>query len=1587
MTASPTLHRPSFPRIVLLLLVASFLLTSSPPAWAQGCETGCGRAECATPAKPVPAALWGDLQPAESSLPANRDATSFNEFRETYFSRNWYFALDVEGNNLFTALSHGLQIWDISNPAAPNLRSQVKESGSGSVFPVWVDSAEVKWPLVDVDVPDGNDNVATVVGGAGIGFAVFDTSNKNQPKIAYQSHHKDGFDVYATTIGNTSYAFAATSQGLIAYNLAAARQFNRCSEGTPAVGESTNCAGVNLGRVGSRTDAKYVSGVGNYVAVSFGASGAVGQRGFEIWDVSNPSSPQLRLSALTGEFVYGTAMWQDGNRTLIGLRTGSQGRIYDLSCLASGGCSANPNPLWTKTLDTGTVNFFVTYSRSGSVPFLYFGSDNRCGGGEQREWLYDVSNPSSPNDITPAAKAVNGKTTGYWGWYYRGNPTGFNLVMPRMGKFHGDHFYRAGLSILDIHKRTSSSPPAADFEFSPIEVYPGTPVNFTDRSTGAPFSWSWTFGGGSPSSAQIQNPQGVTFSQPGPATVSLQVANSVGNGSKSKTVTVLDPAPQVASVSVSPAAPIVCQPVTLTANGATGRPTLAFAWVVKNNATNLPVTTASGSSFTWNTAGITPGTYTATVTVGNTAGSAVKEAQFTLGALEALPTSFAPTHDPFTAGTVKFHVAAAGATEWNWDFGNGYTGWTNDPVLGPNPTHSYTTTGSRTVRVKVRNCVEGERESSGLSVNITQVAPLQAAFQATGIFCSGLGCLVSVNQSVVFTDSSTGAEFYDFDWNGDGDFTDPVDQANVPANSTVFTVSGGTRTITHAFATAGDYAPRMRVRRGAEEDTVTHRTITVGTGGGNPNPGGGASVSVSCSPTSVQVGATVACTASATGCNPSSNGWTWNTSGGTAAGGSASAISVSWSSAGNKSVSVSNSNCGSASAATAVTVNQNGGGGNPTGPLAAAYTFTPAAPKAGQAVTFDGSASSGSPAEYAWSFGDNTQATGKTVSKTYVNPGSYQVRLTVTRPGTGPNCFFGTCAAETLKTVVVAPNGPVEQPVNAEFTADVACINQFGFNSCEAQTGQTVTLTANLTDATSYAWSFGDNGTGTGRTVTHVWSQPGEYAVTLNVTKGGTSASHTRTFVITGQPVATVKSVVLPWIAQTRGALNQSSDLYVHNPGTAAMEVTLEFRKRGTPEANPPRVKRTIQPGATLYVEDALDQLFDRENVAGFITVLVDGPVEPIITSFNTTVQTDGSQFGQTVPGISLTQAKAIPATQHLVGLNDNADRLAYFGVSNPSETPSTYQVRFFDHLGQPIGTSQTGTLPRFGQVQFQVRQIRELGVTNEDDYRIEITSQNGVPLFPYGANLRLASEDPSFVGVGSLRNAKSYLLGALSARGINNSLWQTDVVLSNTSNQVVLTDLTFTRLGTGGKTQPTTPLRLTLQPGETRRLANVVAEQWDIEDAVGVLTIESDSPNSVFPVVQGESYENSRLSKRFGQTMAALSDGEAAGVGQGIYLVGLRQDAKSRTTVWLFNPGNEPGDYDLIYRALDGSIIGRLNGVKLGAGNVRQINPGHHPLPAAGATGGFTLQVVPKSGKVLSAAQVVNNATNDPAYIEGRLR
>ncbi|HWM95089.1 MAG TPA: hypothetical protein VN493_30315 [Thermoanaerobaculia bacterium] len=530
---------PQSRRSLLLLLLGIALLGSTGSVLAQGtCSSG-------TPARSVHHDLWGSAwmpgdrsgAAGEAPLPNERDSTDYTGNNLPTASRPLYTSLDIEGGYAFTTYATGFKIWNIAggNAEVPaSVTSVDMHSGStclnaSGFFVETPICNELKEFLWDIDAPPGKPGIIAMAGLYPVGLTIVKTNAGLPlvPVLLYQDTGKQasssGSQVYAATLGSRDYAFYGANSGrlgLYLYDMTAASSLDRCAENTDA---GTSCPGVYKGRIGPDVRVTYVDGVStasgrHYVAASSGSAADASDRGFRIWDVTSPTSPVNVSNTMDGRFlstavVFGVAMWEQASKQYLALHLDGGARIYDVtSCLANR-CPALPNPIWSGNWNQygqdalGAERRYVTFSRSGTRPMLYFGSLDQCSGGRQREFIFDVSNAGSPVEVSSdATMVIEGKTIDYWGWYYSGNYSGnspkhgFSRVAPMVAKFNGPNLYRAARTVFDVHVWTGgvSVPPVAGFTWSPpTGIYAGDAVQFTDTSGGSPTSWNWTFSGAS----------------------------------------------------------------------------------------------------------------------------------------------------------------------------------------------------------------------------------------------------------------------------------------------------------------------------------------------------------------------------------------------------------------------------------------------------------------------------------------------------------------------------------------------------------------------------------------------------------------------------------------------------------------------------------------------------------------------------------------------------------------------------------------------------------------------------------------------------------------------------------------------------------------------------------------------------------------------------------------------------------------------------------------------------------------------------------------------------------------------------------
>ena len=232
----------------------------------------------------------------------------------------------------------------------------------------------------------------------------------------------------------------------------------------------------------------------------------------------------------------------------------------------------------------------------------------------------------------------------------------------------------------------------------------------------------------------------------------------------------------------------------------------------------------------------------------------------------------------------------------------------------------------------------------------------------------------------------------------------------------------------------------------------------------------------------------------------------------------------------------------------------------------------------------------------------------------------------------------------------------------------------------------------------------------------------------------------------------------------------------------------------------------------------------------------------------------------------------------------------------------------------------------------------------------------------------------------------RQYLFGALRKRS-GDTVRALPLLLYNPDQQPMDLLLRFVAVGSARGSEHAAAL--TLEPNRTLRLDDPLHALFGLLDATGVGVVEGASLGGVLPAAQLESLDESVAAtaapRRTGQLVAALGGSAKAGAGQRQVLVGLRQDASSRTVLWLHSPG-DGARVDLVYRDLDGVELGRLSGFTVAPWGVRQVAPARHPLPA-GFAGRFTVEVLVESGEVLTAAQLTSTKPAAVVYIAGETR
>ena len=312
--------------------------------------------------------------------------------------------------------------------------------------------------------------------------------------------------------------------------------------------------------------------------------------------------------------------------------------------------------------------------------------------------------------------------------------------------------------------------PVALFSYSPTTnlVAPVT-VDFTNQSTNAN-SYLWTYGSGL---SDTDKDLSLTFRAGGTYTISLRATGDGGTDTYSRTITIADPpkAKTTASFTYSPNQNLVA-PAKITFTNTSSNAD-SYKWDFGDGTTST--TTSLTKDFT------KAGTYQVKLTATGATGANDFTANITINPPTAVPTAdftYSPSSNLTAPARISFTNTSRNASSYAWDFGDGTTSTTTNPIK------DFTKAGDYTVKLTATDAQNQKAQKTAvISVKAATVASPVADWSWS-----------ASNLKVTFTNQSKNATSYSWNFN-DGTTstaTNPVrDYAKAGTYTVTLTASDG----------------------------------------------------------------------------------------------------------------------------------------------------------------------------------------------------------------------------------------------------------------------------------------------------------------------------------------------------------------------------------------------------------------------------------------------------------------------------------------------------------------------------------------------------------------------------------------------------------------------------------------------------------------------------------------------------------------------------------------------------------------------------------------------------------------------------
>lgn len=196
------------------------------------------------------------------------------------------------------------------------------------------------------------------------------------------------------------------------------------------------------------------------------------------------------------------------------------------------------------------------------------------------------------------------------------------------------------------------------------------------------------------------------------------------------------------------------------------------------------------------------------------------------------------------------------------------------------------------------------------------------------------------------------------------------------------------------------------------------------------------------------------------------------------------------------------------------------------------------------------------------------------------------------------------------------------------------------------------------------------------------------------------------------------------------------TDMYVFNPGSAAVNVSIYWLPRDTDNSSATPVNFTIPSGNTLVLPDVILNTFGLDSGAGAFRITADADVAVNCRIYST----DGSStFGQGFEGVPASAAVSTGGMTDIMGLAQNSAFRSNFFAVNTGASTATVVFHLMDPSGNELA-SRSYNLPPYAAF---YRNVTDLGGPSFDNgtLHVEITAGSAIVV---GSKVDNASGDPT---------------------------------------------------------------------------------------------------------------------------------------------------------------------------------------------------------------------------------------------------